>query len=213
MCRPSLIPLLIVGLIFLDTMLDAPLVAQPRRGDVTTLLQVSAEFSDRTIDYSDNYSRDIRQHRIRRYFASVTPAFWLSDHAAIEVELGYQYSSAEQLYDGWGAMTEHALMVIPHVIGAFGTLDSVFIPYIRGGIGYSDNYSTPLVTSFGDDLRGDYPALVISLGAGGMYLLGPRVFLRGEFNYRTHHAEGGSNTSLVIDWSAFHFFLGCGIRW
>lgn len=202
-----------VGLICLTMLPATHLVAQPRSGDVTTLLQVSAEFSDRTIDFSDNYGRDIQQHRFRKYFVAVTPAFWLRDVAAIEIELGYQYSSVERLHDGWGPGTEHALVVIPHLLVAVGMLDSVLIPYLRGGIGFSDNFSTPLLTSFGDDLRGDYPATVYSLGAGGMYLLGQRVYLRGEFNYRAHHAEGGSNTSLAVDWSAFHFFLGCGIRW
>lgn len=87
----------------------------------------------------------------------------------------------------------------------FNPLDSVFVPFLRGGVGWYDDIA--------EGGRGvpDYP-FIISLGAGGMYLAGSRMFFRAELNYRTHQSVSGSNTRLKIDWTAVTLIAGIGFR-
>ncbi len=188
------------------------LYTQFRSGDFTILAQATASFADRTYDFSQVGSREIRQDRSQEYYLAICPTYWTGEHTAIEIEMGFKHSSWEQLYDIWSyPISDNAILFIPHLLVSPGVLDSVLLPYIRGGIGFADNYTTPLITNFGEDLRGEI-ATVYSLGAGAMYLAGSRVFFRGELNYRAHRSEGGSNTSLKINWSAYNVFFGIGFR-
>jgi hypothetical protein len=188
--------------------------AQMRPGDVTVVVQAAAHFADRMVDFSQIGYRDIRQHRYRELHIALTPAWWTGERLAIELEFGFHYSHQEQLYDDRSyPVWDYAIAFIPHLMVALGSFDSTLIPYVRAGLGFSDNLTTPTLGSFGEDLRGDAGAFVASLGVGGMYYLASRVFLRGEVNYRVHKAESGSNTTRKVEWTAYNFYFGVGILW
>lgn len=204
MCKTSVLCIAVIMIIPVGN-----LYAQFRSGDVTLLAQATATFADRSTDFSAIGSREIRQNRYREYYIAVCPTYWTGEHVAIELEMGFKHSSFEQLYDTRSSpISDDAFLFIPHLLVSPAVLDSVLLPYIRGGIGLADNYTMSLITNFSTEDG----QIVYSLGAGAMYLAGKRVLFRGELNYRTHHSESGSNTSLKIDWVAFNVFFGFGYR-
>ncbi|MFA6234178.1 MAG: hypothetical protein WC824_08340, partial [Bacteroidota bacterium] len=142
------------------------------------------------------------EYSIRRYYLSINPTFQTGKHTAIELEIGYQYTAVRQSRgETREPVIDKASIVLPHLLVTFNTLDSVFIPFLRGGVGIIRYV----------DRSPDYP-FVYSFGAGGMYLAGDRVFFRGELNYRGHQSDSGSNLSVKIDWSMFTLFFGIGFR-
>lgn len=199
--------------VLLGITLAANLAAQIRKGDMTIVLQATASFADRTYTYSSSYDSDAEQHSITEISMAVAPAYWFNENIAIELELGYQSQRVEQLYEESSIPSkDNAVMFVPHLVVAMNAVDTTLIPYARGGIGLADHFTTPLIPQFREDLEGDNPAVVLSLSAGAMYLIGDHAMLRAELNYRTHSATGGSNTHMELDYKAFNFFLGVGLR-
>lgn len=188
----------------INLVLAMNLQAQVRHGNLSLLLQGTANFENMTHDFTDIGPgiREIREYSIRRYYLSINPTFQTGKHTAIELEIGYQYTAVRQSRgETREPVIDKASIVLPHLLVTFNALDSVFIPFLRGGVGIIDYVvGSP-----------DQP-FVYSIGAGGMYLAGDRVFFRGELNYRGHQSDSGSNKSVKIDWSMFTLFFGIGFR-
>jgi len=199
---------LIVFIALTNLFLASELRSQERSGNFSLVFQASANLSNFADDYEHLGSGHTwnTRYRIREYYLSISPIFRTGKHTAIELEIGYRYlnsrvTTGETSNLQTVAVSDAATMVIPHLMVSFNPLDSVFVPYFKAGIG--------IISS--DTDYGDLP-FMYSVGAGGMYLVGDRLFFRGELNFRGHHSIGGSNTKTELTWTALTLFLGVGFR-
>lgn len=188
-------------------MLPGNACAQERPRKFSILFQASVGFEKFNHDWKHlgSLDRETVTFDVQKYYLAVTPALRIGNHTAIEMEIGYRYTSVKETRgETREPVIEKASMYIPHLVVSFNALDSVLVPFVRGGIGLMES---------GVSGRGsaDVP-FVYSVGAGGMYLAGDRIFFRGELNYRAHHSVSGSNVRLTIDWSGFSLFFGIGYR-
>jgi hypothetical protein len=195
----------ILFFVAINLALAANLVAQVQHSNFSLLLQATANYENMTLDFTDIGPgiRVIKEYNIRRYYLSINPTFRTGTHTAIELELGFQYTSVRQSDGGpREPLIDKASILLPHLLVTFNALDSVFVPFIRGGLG---------VIGYDSDSHGhsDNP-FVYSIGAGGIYLAGEKVFFRSELNYRGHSSDSGSNNSNKINWNMITLFVGVG---
>ncbi|MBE0643281.1 MAG: hypothetical protein IH600_04315 [Bacteroidetes bacterium] len=188
--------------------LGSDLMAQARSSSSGMMVQASMNLTNFADDFKhlgSLHTWDTR-YRIREYCISIDYIIRTGTHTAIDLEFGYRYLNA-QVSTGEAsnlqtqAVSDAASMLIPHFMVSFNPLDSVLVPYIKAGVGIinSDSYNSDL-------------PLMYSLGAGGIYLAGDRMWFRGELNFRGHHSISGSNTKTEVTWSAFLLLLGVGFR-
>ncbi|PLX32347.1 MAG: hypothetical protein C0600_02845 [Ignavibacteria bacterium] len=176
------------------------LSAQTKAGDVTFLIQGSGSITDLDDDFHDlgSGTRHNTDSRISSYYLSINPTWWLGEHTAIELELGHRWMSVKQsCVDGTCYQKLSATLAIPHVLLSFAALDSVLVPYVKGGIGlYSvESMETPIG---------------YSLGAGAMFFATRGLFFRGEVNFRGHYSESGRSVLNSLGVLELKFLAGVG---
>jgi len=191
--------IVIIAALFLP-MTTQTVQAQARNFDI--LLQASWKSATMTDDFEviGSIYKSKSGYRIQEYYLAVNPIYRVSEHISVEFEIGHSFTKVTVVNTELSeTVTDKTWMYIPHVTFSFGAVDSVLVPFLRSGVGWTDSR------------RADYP-YIVSFGTGAAYLAGDRLFFRGELNYRFHHSHSGRITSTWYDWTALSLLFGVGFR-